>query len=212
MCKLSLAAVALTGLVWGVAGAQNPPGGAQNQRTGPAQGGQTQQADQQVAACVYGECSNEIEIAKWAESKLQTDEAREFAQRMVREHTPGCQQLQQKAGSLANDRGSTAAGGGLDWVGIHKQIGEQCLASVKKELGEKQGIEFDQCFIGQQMAAHMKMIDSLKVLRNQVSSDFQQSLDKELQLSQTHFQQAKQIAKQIKDRPSERVSRRPESK
>src|SRR5262245_24088747 len=48
------------------------------------QQGQPGTADQQIAACVYGACKNEIELAKFAESKAKTDEVREFAQRMVR--------------------------------------------------------------------------------------------------------------------------------
>jgi len=180
--------------------------------------GQSGSADQQVAACVHGECNNEIEIAKWAESKCTNDECREFAQRMVRDHTPGCQEMQRLAGDLAThgqgQQGraahSTTSGGQLDWIAIKHQIGEQCLASVKKELGSKQGADFDKCFMGQQISAHMKVIDELKVLRNHVSSDLQQKLDKELQGAEQHLQLAKQIEQKLKENPSERVTRRPE--
>jgi len=178
--------------------------------------GQSGSSDQQIAACVHGACNNEIEIAKWAEAKCTNDECREFAQRMVRDHTPGCQEMQRLAGDLAT-RGQgqagrpAASGGPLDWVSIHHQIGEQCLASVKKELGAKQGADFDKCFMGQQIGEHLKVIDSLKVLRNYASSDLQQKLDKELQGAEQHLQLAKQIEQKLKDSPSERVSRRPDS-
>jgi len=186
----------------------------------PAQGGQHASADQQIAACVYGECHNEIEIAKLAESKAQSEEVRDFAQKMVSDHTPGCQEMQRLAGQLVSDthgeqahqpqRG--AAGGQLDWVSIHKEVGQQCLKSVKQELSSKQGIEFDKCFMGQQIGAHMKVVDSLTVLRNHASSDLQQKLDQELQTAKQHLQLAKQIEQKLKETPSERVSRRPESK
>ena len=104
-----------------------------------------------------------------------------------------------------------AAGGQLDWVSIHQQIGEQCLASVKKELSSKQGADFDQCFMGQQIGAHMKVIDELKVLKNHASSDLKQKLEKEQQTAEQHLQLAKQIEQKLKDRPSERVSRKPDS-
>src|SRR5437868_777669 len=148
----------------GQAGQQPQPGGViqpgpagqtgqQRQQGQFTQGGQQAAGgDQQIAACVYGECHNEIEIAKFVESKLQTEEAREFAQRMVREHSPGCQEMQRLAGNLA--AGGQAVGqrqdnsGNLDWVSIKKQIGEQCLASIKQELGAKQGIDLDKCFMG----------------------------------------------------------------
>jgi len=190
----------------------------QTQLTQAGQQGQGSSGDQQIAACVYGECHNEIEIAKLAESKAQNQEVRDFAQRMVRDHSPGCQQMQKLAGDLAADHSQphSAAGatrsesGGLDWISIKKQIGQQCLASTKQELSAKSSGEFDQCFMGQQIGAHMKVVDELKVLRNYASSDLQQKLDKELQMAQQHLQLAKQIEQKLKDNPSERVSRKPE--
>ena len=59
--------------------------------------------------------------------------------------------------------------------------------------------------------AHLMVVDELKVLRNYASQELQQTLDKELQTAQQHLQLAKHIALKIKDRPSERVSRRPDS-
>jgi len=187
-------------------------------QTGRLQDGQSGSSDQQIAAVVHGEANNEIEISKWAESKCTNDECREFTQRMVRDHTPGCEEMKRLAGNLAThgqgQSGRAAAGGHqgqLDWVAIKHQIGEQCLASLKKELGQKQGAEFDKCFMGHQIAAHMKVIDELKVLRNYASSDLQQKLDKEVQGAEQHLQLAKQIEHKLKENPSERVSRRPDS-
>jgi putative membrane protein len=192
------------------------------QQAQPGQQGQAS-ADQQVAACIYGECHNEIEIAKFAESKAQNDDVREFAQRMVRDHSASCEEMKKAAGHLADsshDRGHETAGrsaprgagGALDWISIKKEIGQKCLESVKKELSSKQGADFDECFMGQQVGAHMKMVDELQVLRNHVSSELQQKIDKDLQVAQQHLQLAKQVAQKAKDRSSERVSRRPESK
>jgi len=211
----------------GVAWAQNTqPGGqavqprpAVQPRTAVAPGqvgpqGRETLADQQIATCVYGECHNEIEIAKFAESKAQSEEVREFAQRMVREHTPGCQEMQQLAGPLATDNRTQpqagGASGGLDFISIKKQIGQECLKSVKQELSSKQGADFDHCFMGQQIGAHMKVVDELTVLRSHASPELRQKLEKELQMAQQHLQLAKQIEQKLKDRPSERVSRRPD--
>jgi putative membrane protein len=200
----------VVGLFCGVTLAQNAQ--RDNPSAAPAQPGQASSSDQQIAACVYGACRNEIEIAKFAESKAKTDEVREFAQRMVRDHTPGCQAMQRLAGQLAADTPTQPrAGGNLDWNNIHKQIAQQCLASTKEELSARPGINFDKCFMGQQIGEHLKVVDALKVLRNYASPELRQTLDKELQLAQTHLQQAKQIEEQLQDRPSERVSRRPDS-
>ena len=176
------------------------------------QQGQESSADQQIAAAVYGACHNEIEIAKLGEQKAQSEEVRDFAQRMVRDHTPGCQEMERLAGSLVSEttQPQRTAAGGLDWISIHKQIGQQCLASVKQELSQKSAADFDECFMGLQIGEHLAVVDKLKVLRNYASPDLQQKLDKELQSAQQHLQLAKQIEQKLKDRPSERVSRRPD--
>src|SRR5687768_3128958 len=60
-------------------------------------------ADQQVAALIHGSAHNEIELAKFALSKLQDPQARQFAERMIREHTPGCEAMKSIAGNLVAD-------------------------------------------------------------------------------------------------------------
>jgi hypothetical protein len=56
----------------------------------------------------------------------------------------------------------------------------------------------------------MKAADELKVLRNYSSSELRGTLDKELQMAQTHLQQAKQIEQQLAERSTARLSRKPE--
>jgi len=168
-------------------------------------------SDQEIANCVHGEASNEIEIAKLAQQKAQSEEVRQFAEQMVKEHTPGAQEMQRLAGNLASHtQPQRTSDGGLDWIAVKNQIGQQCLNTVKQELSQKSGAEFDQCFMGQQIGAHLKVVDELKVLRNYPSQELQQKLDKELQTAQHHLQMAKQIEQKLKGSPSERVSRRPE--
>jgi putative membrane protein len=184
--------------------------GQQGQFTQQRQGqGRESLSDQEIANCVHGEASNEIEIAKLAQQKAQSEEVRKFAEQMVRDHTPGAQEMQRLAGNLASHtQPKRESDGGLDWVAVKNQIGQECLKSVKQELSQKSGAEFDHCFMGQQIAAHMKVVDELKVLRNYASQDLQQKLDKELQTAQQHLQHAKQIEQRLKESPSERVSRK----
>lgn len=190
-------------------------------------------SDQQIAAVLYGCCHNEIEIAKLGQSKAQSPEVKQFAEKMIREHTPGCEAMKTLAGNLVAQstgqrtaappaaageprfsdevaRGAGSPTGTLDWVGILQQVGKECLATTKQELGAKQGAEFDQCFIGQQIGAHLAVTTELKVLRQHASPELREKLDKELEMANSHLQEAKQIAELLKDRPSERVSRKPE--
>lgn len=232
----------------------------------------TPSSDQQIAAFLHNCCRNEIEIAKFVQEQLTSEQAKEFAAMMVREHTPGCQKLQQVAGHLASahapgtpagavlreetreetrrettpEKGAPAAprgerrpkeasgetktrvveeettvaearpvGGqpqGFDWVNIHRQLADQCLASTKAEFQKKEGAEFDKCFMTQQIMAHIKTLDELKVLRNYASAELRKDLDETSQMATRHLEEAKKIMEQLKEESgSERVSRKPKT-
>jgi hypothetical protein len=102
------------------------------------------------------------------------------------------------------------ASGQPDWVAIHRELGEQSLATAKQELGRKQGAEFDHCFWGQQFMGHLKMVDELKVLRKHASPQLGAQIDKSMQVAQAHLHELRQVMEQMKGTPSERVSRKPE--
>ena len=236
----AFAGLALASVVWsGATQAQNaqqpqvqPPRverqpalpGQTGQKQLPQQGGQNSAADQQIAALIYGCCHNEVEISKFAQPKLQSPAARAFAEKMVSHHTADCESYQRWAGKAGDSalrpdgdaaaRPATAVrtGGGPDWNKIHEQIAQQCLESAKQELGRYQGSEIDHAFMGHQLGGHMKLQVELKVLRDHVSPELQQQIDKTLQMVQAHLQEARQIKEQLKDSPSERVSRKPEGK
>ena len=245
--------------------------------------------DQQIAALIWGCCKNEIEISRFALDRLQTEQAKAFAEKMIREHSQGCEKIQQLAGNLAGQhdhaadspagavnrelrrdqpgreegaasetkrdtrgklKSSTAevkpeatvetttgnegtgrqgvaaaerhagenpqhaasrSGGahGVDWVSIHKQIGDQCLQSTKQEFERHQGADFDKAYMGQQIVAHMKTLDELKVLRNQASGELRTEIEKSIEMATRHLEEARKIMEQQKDRPSERISGRP---
>jgi hypothetical protein len=150
---------------------------------------------------------------------------------MVREHTPGCEAMKRLAGNLAAGDHATGgqqpaqpgtavrpgseavarggAGGTLDWLSFHKQLGEQCLESTKRELTAHSGADFDKAFIHQQCVAHTQSIDSLEVALHHASGELKQNIEKALQMAKGHLQEAKQIKEQMKDQPAERVTRKP---
>jgi predicted outer membrane protein len=106
------------------------------------------------------------------------------------------------------DAGTARTSAGADWVTIHKQLGAQCLATTKKELGAKSDKEFDQCFMHQQVMAHLKTLDELNVLRTHATGELRQQIDKDLPVVQQHLEMAKKIAQRLDD-SSERVTRKP---
>lgn len=85
--------------------------GAQAERQGGDQGQRGQWSDAQVAALLAAGNRNEIEISKFAQDKLQTDDAKEFAAMMIKEHTPVLQKLQQLAGPAMQGGGQRRPGG-----------------------------------------------------------------------------------------------------
>jgi predicted outer membrane protein len=261
-------------------------------------------ADQQIASLLHSCCKNNVEISKFVQDKLQSDSAKQFAEKMVAEHSEACTKLAKFAGtSLEGDTrleivpganreareerregrenareavrderrdegrpeareerregrenareerredaddaprparaaaralegqielkaggdrtkpeidvkfGRSGAGGNLDWVSIHKQIADQCLASTKEAFGAKEGPELDRCYLGGQIMAHMKALDEIKVLRKYVSAEFQQELDACAEGCKAHLEEAKTLAKQLEGGDAPRVSRKPD--
>lgn len=99
-------------------------------------------------------------------------------------------------------------GSSLNWVAIHQQLAEQCLASAKRELNSKEGAEFDKCYMGMQVVAHQKMIDMDNVFLNYVSADSRDTVAECMKTAQEHLREAKEIMNDIKDKPSTRTATR----
>jgi len=64
--------------------------------------GQSSRADQEIAAVKLAFGRNEVELAKLAAQKAQSDDVKQFAAQMVKEHSAGIARLEKVAGSLAN--------------------------------------------------------------------------------------------------------------
>jgi predicted outer membrane protein len=216
------------------------------------------QSDQEIAAVKLAMCRNEVELAKLASQKAQSDEVKQFAAKMVKEHTEGCAKLEKWAGSAGNaavgrnpratagefgnaatrpatpdaaDRaaqppvrpgaaapGTPAPGSpggarpgadvarqptashGLDWVSIHQEMAQQCLASAKQELEKKDGAEFDKCYIGMAIASHQHAVDADHVFMNHSSQAFQGEVEECLKTATSHLNEAKDIMKNLADK------------
>ncbi|WP_437228560.1 DUF4142 domain-containing protein [Planctomicrobium sp. SH661] len=79
------------------------------------------------------------------------------------------------------------------WYQIEKQSVQNCEQMTRDMLSKEKGAEFDKCFIGSQIGAHMGMIAHLKAAQQHVSGDFQQVLQDGLQHSQQHLDQAEAL-------------------
>jgi predicted outer membrane protein len=95
--------------------------------------------------------------------------------------------------------GSATSGSSIDFVQLHREMTEQCLADAKKRLSEKQGDEFDACFIGLQIASHAAMESKLTVLQRHASGELAQVLKEGSQITEKHLNEAEKVMEKLAD-------------
>jgi len=101
----------------------------------------------------------------------------------------------------------TAVAGQVDLVRIKQEIGRQCVETMKKELGEKKGAEFDKCYMGMQVGAHLHMADTLKVVKNYASPQLRTVLEDGEKTAAEHLDHAKHLLKDLEgDKRTERTA------
>lgn len=81
-------------------------------------------------------------------------------------------------------------------LGLKRELADQCLASALQELDRKSGKEFDECYIGMQIGAHMYVVDAMTVFQRHASPELKQTIAAGEQAAQGHLQMAKNIMKQ----------------
>ncbi len=87
--------------------------------------------------------------------------------------------------------------GQVDLIRVKQEIGRLCVETVKKELGAKQGADFDKCFMGMQVGGHLHMADTLKVMKNYASPQLRSVLEEGAKTTAEHLAHAKQIMKSL---------------
>jgi predicted outer membrane protein len=79
---------------------------------------------------------------------------------------------------------------------IEKQIGERQKQVMLDELQQKSGTEFDKCYVGSQVLAHMQSLAALEVISQQ-QGELAQIAQQAQPIVQQHLEHAKQLAKQL---------------
>lgn len=270
-----------------------PPGTRVTERAPTERGAAVSMRDRELAHCIINGNRKEVEISKFALDKLQDAEVKQFAQKMIDDHSramqsfarfdPGSRATIQTSTSATEDREirtsttterntqtdrnpntpgdrdrnpqnrennrddndnrtgtqpnattqgartttqqtdrdrpaatgtttqrqvttSTEVGGvakaNLDWEQISDELTAQCIASAKRELGQKQGAEFEKAFLGMQVAAHMGMLDHLQVFQRHAGDELRAEIGKAVSTTQEHLQMAKRLMDEKKDTPS----------
>jgi predicted outer membrane protein len=210
-------------------------GQASDRRAGQASATQEQNAGQGMIQLILAMNQGEIKASREAQSKLTDPQAREFAQKMIQDHTQFVQKLEQASGIMspksdatdaraqsrspgqpaqtAQDRTSdstvrqtsnptqrqqSASGDARSsFLNAVLDMGERRCELVKKELEKKQGAEFDQCYMGQQLMAHFEALAALQTAQEVAPENARSVIAEGIQTTQKHIENAKQIAMKL---------------
>jgi predicted outer membrane protein len=82
-------------------------------------------------------------------------------------------------------------------IEIERQIAQRHKEAVREELQQKQGAEFDKCYIGGQIAGHMHMLAALEVIEQQGPDQLRQIAQQAQPDVQQHLEHAKRLMKQL---------------
>ena len=92
---------------------------------------------------------------------------------------------------------STATANNL--LEFRQQLGEQCLASLKTNFDKLSPADFDKVYATQQIGAHLKMVDTLKLAESKVSPELKNVLQEGQQVTRQHLQHAITLLNQVTD-------------
>ena len=120
--------------------------------------------------------------------------------------SPGASQAEPRTATntaIAPQRGGSAQGNEAlqQLMQIEKQITERHTKAVRQELQEKQGAEFDKCFLGTQVASHIHMAAALETIAQQGQGRLAQLAQQAQPTVQQHLEHAKQLMEQLERSP-----------
>ncbi len=104
--------------------------------------------------------------------------------------------------------GSEPSGADAQMVAWARSVSQQCLQLTEQEL--EQAEDFDACYIGQQVAAHIGMLAKLKGSEPFASAELRPVLAEAQQTVQGHLAKARELAKELKsdERSGEHAAQR----
>lgn len=105
------------------------------------------------------------------------------------------------AGTTTRETTTTTAGAGNSAVHqlmqIDRQINDRCLQMAKDDLQQKSGAEFDKCYVGNAITAHVHALAALEVIGRQTQGTLAQVAQQAQPNVQQHLDHAKQLMKQL---------------
>lgn len=87
----------------------------------------------------------------------------------------------------------------VDFLQLHQEISAQCLSDSKEMLNSKKGAEFDQCFVGLQIAKHASSHATLTVLQRHSTGKLQEWIKSALVTNAKHMEAAVNLMEKLDD-------------
>lgn len=114
-----------------------------------------------------------------------------------REETSGKREEKREERQERRDEARAQQWRHIDFMALHREMAESCLQQAKQELSKKDGDEFDECFIGQQIAKHAAMKSALTVFERHTTGDLHQVLADGLSTTEKHLSRAQELKKKL---------------
>src|SRR5207244_11922910 len=102
----------------------------------------------------------------------------------------------------ATERAGAGSGAVHQIMQIDRQVNERCTQAVREELQQKSGAEFDKCFVGNAIGAHIHALAALEVIGQQTQGQLAQVAKQAQPTVQQHLEHAKQLMKQLEGQSS----------
>ena len=87
--------------------------------------------------------------------------------------------------------------GGINFLMLKHEIDKAKGEAIKKDLEHRKGSEFDDAFIGFQIAGHVDALETMKVFRKHASPQFQQVLSDGIKTTEHHLSDASKLMEQL---------------
>jgi len=85
----------------------------------------------------------------------------------------------------------------VDFAQMQRELAAECLALSKEKLSQKEGAEFDKCFVGQQIAMHEGMKAKLIVFQRHASGDLAKVFAEGQKTTEHHLAKAEELMKHL---------------
>ena len=147
-----------------------------------AQAGQVAESDQKFAEKAAQDSIAEIDLGELAKERAQSDEVKQFAQRMIDDHGKANEQLEE----IAKNKG----------VALPTEAGEE-HSKVRAELADLKGEEFDQKYMAAMAEDHQKAVDLFqKQSEEGQDAELKSFAEQTLPIIKEHLTQAQSMVQQ----------------